>query len=277
MRWIVDRAPVPFVVIAKICMVVAIFWVGVAAALWLYFEGGILLLIGAFAGVVVLGELAWDRPRRKRLRAELASTQLAPGTQALRTEAGPRHWTDRLPQPLRSVAQTAPFALVAIGGFMLTLVLISVFGSLGTDVPDTHVRLEEGAHGEVELKFGGEYRIRVTILRIADAAEPRPEALRALNNLSKYWAAEVEVENLGSREISSPTWVMGDSQGDEREATGGETLRAALPTAFALAPGERRSGWLIFFMGDRETEWLRVTPPTPSGYLQPDHLYFDAE
>ena len=68
---------------------------------------------------------------------------------------------------------------------------------------------------------------------------------------------------------------MGDSQGDEREATGGETFRAALPTAFALAPGERRSGWLIFFMGDRETEWLRVTPPALSGY--PNHLYFDAD
>jgi len=276
-RWIVNRAPAPLVVTAKIAMWVAIYFVGVAVALWLYFEGGILLLVGVAAGVAVLVALAWDRPRRKRLRAELAKTQQGPGTQALRSEAGPRHWTDRLPRPLRAVAQIAPFTLLAIGGFVLTLVLISFFGELRTDDPDTHVRLEEGSQGEVEPVFGGDYRIRVTILSIADGVDVGEEAPQPHPG-NKYWAAEVSIENIGSRDVASPAWTLEDSHGHQHQRTFSGNSMTLLPTRAAVVPGEVISGWVVFQIPQTlHTRWLRVTPPDPLDHFEPNHLYFNAE
>ena len=253
------------------------FGVGIAVALWLYDEGGVLIVCGVAIVGAALWEFVWERPRRNRLRAEMAKGQQAAGTQALQSEVGKPHWTDRLPQPLRAIAQVGPFTLMAIGVFMLALVLISVFGELGVEELDTHVRLEEGSSGEVEPKLGEDYRIRVTILTIVDEVEVLGQAPKPDRGY-RYWAAEVSIENLGTRDASSPSWLLADSLGHRYERTPVVATLDALPRPAALGPGEPISGWIVFEIRDLgHPKWLRVTPPDPFGRYEPNHLYFDAE
>ncbi len=171
MHWLKARVPDPLLTIAAMTTVSAVFATGLAVAFWLFDEGGVLAVGGVLGVGIAIWEFGWERKRRAARQAALVSAQRAPGTQALRSEVGNAYWSDRLPQPLRGIAQTAPFTAVAVGVVFLALVLINVFGELGVEDLDMHARLEEGSSGEVEPKFGEDYRIRVTILTIADEVE----------------------------------------------------------------------------------------------------------
>ena len=276
MRWLSERVPVPLLAVARIAFFTVVVAVGLSMALWLVVEGLVLLAAGVGAAGALLLAFFWDRPRRKRLRAELARAQQAPGSQALRSEVGARLWTDRLPQPLRAIAQIGPFILVAIGVLMLAFVLIEVFGRLGPDDLDTHVRLEEGSSGEVEPTFGKVYRIRVTIVSITDGVEAGDQA-RTPRPGNKYWAAEVLVENRGSLDVSNPAWTIRDSEGFLHNPT---PVGVSLPLlgSLKLSPGEARSGWVVFQVPkNMQPRWLRVTPHDPLERFEPTHLYFDAD
>ena len=162
---------------------------------------------------VAIWEFGWDRKRRAARQAVLVSAQQAPGTQALRSEVGKAHWSDRLPQPLRAISQTAPVTILAVGVLLLALLLTNVFGELGNEGPDVHARLEEGSSGEVEPKFGEDYRIRVTILTIADEVEVpqgRPAARPPSRSTGRRKSRSRTSE---PARFLAPGWKLEDTQG----------------------------------------------------------------
>ena len=99
--------------------VVIVFLIGAFLALMAFFfrqfEHGALWTAALIAGAIALWELGWERPKRTRKRhALLAARQEAPGTQALLSEHGDPHWTDRLPRPLAAIARVAPVTLAVL-------------------------------------------------------------------------------------------------------------------------------------------------------------------
>lgn len=278
MHWFSERTPLLVSTLAKAVAGLAIIGVAISVALWLLGEGGVLAVAGGAAAVALVWELGWDRRRRRQRRADLARAQQAPGTQALRSEAGAPHWTDRLPQPLRAIAQTGPVTLAAIGVLLLSFLLIPLFGQLGDDgSPHVSVDLEEGVSAEIEPPFGEVYRMRVTIHRIVDGAglEDDPAAPRPGH---KYWAVKVEIENLGSSNIYAPRWRLRDTEGVEYRRISVEGVGQPLPPASELAPGAIVTGWVVFEIGNSvAVEWLQATQRDPSGFYSPVHLYFRAK
>ena len=200
MHWLKDRVPETLLTIAALTSALAAFATAISVALWLLGEGGVLAVGGVLLVSVAVWEFGWDRKRRASRQAALVSAQQAPGTQALRSAVGQAHWSDRLPQPLRAISQTAPVTILAVGILFLALLLINVFGELGIEGPDVHARLKAGTSAEVEPKFGEDYRIRVTILSIADEVEVQGASPHPLPGY-KYWAAEVSIENIGTIEV----------------------------------------------------------------------------
>ena len=277
MHWLKARVPDPLLTIAAMTTVSAVFATGLAVAFWLFDKGGVLAVGGVLLVGIAIWEFGWDRKRRAARQAALVSAQRAPGTQALRSAAGKAHWSDRLPQPLRGIAQTAPFTAVAVGVVFLALVLINVFGELGVEDLDMHARLEEGSSGEVEPKFGEDYRIRVTILTIADEVEVS-QGSRQPPPQERYLAVEVSIENIGTREVLAPDWQLEDTHGRLNVPRIDIDMGDKLEADYRLAPGEKVTGWVAFQIdNDAEIQWLRVSPPDPLGVYEPNHLYFDAD
>ena len=135
MHWLKDRVPETLLTIAALTSALAAFATAISVALWLLGEGGVLAVGGVLLVGVAVWEFGWDRKRRAARQAALVSAQQAPGTQALRSAVGQAHWSDRLPQPLRAISQTAPVTILAVGVLFLALLLINVFGELGMRVP----------------------------------------------------------------------------------------------------------------------------------------------
>ena len=262
--------------LARVVLILAVLAAGGAVSLWLLGEGGVLAVGGAIVAVVLVWEFGWDRRRRKRARAELARPQGAPGTQALRSEAGTPHWTDRLPRPLRSVAQTGPLAVMAVAALGLAFVVVGLVGSTAGDGPDVRVRLEEGAQAEIEPPFGEHSRIRVTILRIVDGGEVGAEFPQPPRG-AKFWAVDVSIENVGTLNVRAPGWGLQDSAGLFHYRTLEASIGNDLPLGPWLRPGETIAGWLVFKLAEKaNVVWLRVAPFDPFDY-PPNYLYFDAE
>ena len=277
MGWLKDRVPDTLLTIAALTSALAAFATAISVALWLLGEGGVLAVGGVVLVSVAVWEFGWDRKRRAARHAALVSAQRAPGTQALRSGVGKAHWSDRLPQPLRAISQTAPVTILAVGVLFLALLLINVFGELGIEGPDVHARLKAGTSAEVEPKFGKDYRIRVTILTIADEVEVQGASPHPSPGY-KYWAAEVSIENIGTIKVPAPGWKLVDRQGNPYVPRSVADLGQNLEADSRLAPGEKVTGWVAFQIDNNaEIQWLRVTPPDPLGVYEPNHLYFDAD
>lgn len=238
-------------------------------------EAGGLMVGGVIAVGIAMWELTWERPQReKRRRAALQTSQRAPGTQPLHTDTGMRHWIDRLPAPLATVAKSIPLTLSTICVLVVAYLGASTLLDSGPTDARLHAPLAIGSSGEVKPLQAGKDRLRVAILKITEGAdvdvvsrEPAPEM--------KFWAVEMEVENTGDREFQSPAWKLIDSEGGEHEPAaifGGETA------PFPLDSGHSTTRWVVFEIPEEAApQQLRVIPAVRHEALIPREISFDAE
>ena len=100
---------------------------GIGIVIVLFAGGGAIMPTAVVVAIIAVWDVALERPRRNARRAALlARTQQAPGTQALRTAAGPVHWTDRVPGPLGAIVRTAPATLAAVAILAAALLANSI-------------------------------------------------------------------------------------------------------------------------------------------------------
>jgi hypothetical protein len=138
---------------------------------------------------------------------------------------------------------------------------------------DVHVALAEGASGVIAPDGNGSKKTKVTILRVADGAQSGNQFMQPADG-KKYWAVEVEVENVGSREVTSLDWKLRDSTDTESDRTFFSGLGENLEVAYSLTPGGKQRGWVVFeIAADATPKWLRADPNV---FLAHD-LYFDAQ
>ena len=124
MNWFRDLPPLPGAVIAAVmlCGAAVIAFVAIRVL-----AGGWLLGIGLLAAVAYW-EFHWEQPRReRRRRAMIEARQQAPGTQALRSQTGRRHWSDPLPRPLALLVTGAPATLLVVATFVVTAFAMDAF------------------------------------------------------------------------------------------------------------------------------------------------------
>ncbi len=89
----------------------------------------------------------------------------------------------------------------------------------------------------------------------------------------RWWGVEVEVENIGTKEVNTPAWKLRDSADGEHE----EVLILGAPDRLRftgdLTPGGKASGWVYFEIPvDVSPKWLRADPDI----ILKNDLYFDA-
>jgi len=269
------RTPRPLRTITTILILAAVSLLVFFGLVRVWGEVGGLGAIAAIAVGVAVWELAWERPRAARLRrVALDSRQQAPGAQRLRSEAGPAHWSDRLPYPLATIVTGAPLTLVALAVVVGTLVAFGVL--LGPEPGDgrLHVRLVVGSTGEVRPLPEAKERLKVTILSIAEGAEVEVVSRSPAPGM-RFWAVEVEIENGGEGELHRPTWKLLDSQGREHHPT----IYRRGATLFPLAPGHTTTRWIVFeFPDEAGPQHLRVAPWVPDEtFYRPREISFDAE
>lgn len=102
---------------------------GIGIAIALFAGGGVIVLVAAVVVIIAVWDVGLERPRRNARRAAiLARPQPAPGGQALRTDAGTVHWTDRVPGPLGAIVRAAPATLAAVAILAAALLVNSFIG-----------------------------------------------------------------------------------------------------------------------------------------------------
>lgn len=147
-------------------------------------------------------------------------------------------------------------------------------GVVGTNKGDVHVALVAGSTGEIAPEGNGERRTRVIILQVVDNVESTNQFLQPADG-KKWWGIEVEVQNVGTKEVTSLDWKLrtsDDFEHDRAVATGapGEELEFF----YNLTPGAKQRGWVYFEIDAKATaKWVRADP---NPFLKND-LYFDAE
>lgn len=144
-------------------------------------------------------------------------------------------------------------------------------GQTGTNTGDVHVPLTEGSSGVIAPERNDNKKSKVIILAIRDNATSTNQFSRPAEG-KKYWAVQVEVENVGTAEVTGLDWKLRDSKNQEVSqsfvAGIGESLQSG-----TLTPGGKTTGWLIFQIDtDASPKWLRADP---NPFLKND-LYFDA-
>lgn len=147
-------------------------------------------------------------------------------------------------------------------------------GAVGTNPGDVHAPLAANSTGEVALgDDDDDDRIRVTILQISDNVQSSNQFAQPAAG-KKWWGVEVVVENVGTTEVTSPTWKLRDSQDGEHDTAFVVGAGEPLDVLFNLTPGGKTQGWVYFEIpADASPKWLRADPNI---FLRND-LYFDAD
>ena len=178
--------------------------------------------------------------------------------------------------------------LGAVGAvFVLLLVVIVVIalavgstedddgipGQVGTNSGDEHVSLAVGTLGEIFPDGNSGKRSRITILQIDDQVES-DNAFSQPSDGKKWWWVEIEVENVGTKEVTSPTWKLRDSDDGEHDEAFVVGAGEPLDVLFDLTPGGKTKGWIFFEIPEGvSAKWLRAGP----NFLLKNDLYFDSE
>lgn len=170
--------------------------------------------------------------------------------------------------------------LAAVGLFFVVLIVAigAAIDDAADDEPDTggdvHVTLAPGASGVIAPEGNGSKKSKVTILQIADNVPSANQFIQPQPG-KKWIGFEVEVENVGTAQVTSLDWTLRDTTDQEHDRTfwtGAEG--AAIDIAYSdLTPGGKKRGW-VYFEVDQAAgiRWLRADP---NPFLAND-LYFDA-
>lgn len=166
--------------------------------------------------------------------------------------------------------------LAAVGALIVVIVVIvAVAANNAADKTkdsggDVHVALAEGASGVISPEGNGSKKSQVRILKIVDNAEAN---LADPSAGKKYWAVQVEVQDVGTKEVTSLDWKLRDSTDAETDRTFFSGIGENLDIAYNLTPGGKTTGWVVFAIDtDAQPKWLRADP---NPFLA-DDLYFDA-
>lgn len=146
-------------------------------------------------------------------------------------------------------------------------------GAVGTNKGDVHVALEAGASGEIAPEGNREKRVKISILQVVDGAKASNQFEQPPEG-KKWWGAEVVVENVGTKEVTSVDWKLRDSADGEHDRSLVFSAGDSLKPLFDLTPGGKTQGWIFFEIPQTTTaKWLRADP---NMFLKND-LYFDAK
>ncbi len=133
--------------------------------------------------------------------------------------------------------------------------------------------LAVGASGEIAPAGNDNKRSRVTILQIVDNAVSSNRFEQPQQG-KKFWAVQVEHQNVGTAEVTSLDWKLRDSKDNELDRKFVSGVGEMLDVAYSLTPGGKRTGWVVFEIdADAQPRWLRADP---NPFLRND-LYFDAQ
>lgn len=170
--------------------------------------------------------------------------------------------------------------LAAVGLFFVILIvgISAAINDAADDEPDSggdvHVSLAPGASGVIAPKGNGSKKSKVTILQVVDNVPSANQFIQP--EAGKKWVGfEVEVENVGTAQVTSLDWTLRDTTNQEHERTfwtGAEG--PAIDIVYSdLSPGGKKRGWLYFEIDEGAgIRWLRADP----NFLLPYDLYFDA-
>ncbi|MCC7087826.1 MAG: DUF4352 domain-containing protein [Chloroflexi bacterium] len=170
--------------------------------------------------------------------------------------------------------------LAAIGIFFVILIVAigAALNDATDDTPDSggdvRVSLAIGASGAIAPEGNGSKKSKVTILQVVDNVPSTNQFIQPAAG-KKWIGLEVEVENVGTAQVTSLDWTLRDTTDQEHERTpwtGAEG--SAIDIVYHdLTPGGKKRGW-IYFEVDQAAgiKWLRADP---NPFLAND-LYFDA-
>lgn len=163
-------------------------------------------------------------------------------------------------------------------GLLVVIIIVAIAAAIsgaGDDASDpggdVRVALAVGSSGEIAARGNGSKRSKVTILQIAD--NPPASGIMRPAEGKKFWGVEVEVENVGTREVTGLDWKLRDSTDAESSRTFFHGLGTDLEPLYTLTPGGKVRGWVVFeIAASASPRWLRADP---NPFL-PYDLYFDA-
>src|SRR5690606_32260695 len=110
---------------------------------------------------------------------------------------------------------------------------------------DVRVPLADGASGTIFAEHSDGKQTKVTVVRVIDPAVSENEFL-APEAGNRYWAVEVQVENVGTQEVTSLDWKLRGSNDFEYDRAFVSGVEPELESYADLTPGARQQGVVVF-------------------------------
>ncbi|MGH2608295.1 MAG: DUF4352 domain-containing protein [Tepidiformaceae bacterium] len=171
--------------------------------------------------------------------------------------------------------------MFAAVGMLFIVVIVLIAAAVGSSADnaedsggDVRVALAAGASGDIAPERNGSKKSRVTILQVVDNAQSTNQFIQPTEG-KKWVGFEVEIENVGSQQVTSLDWTLRDTKDQEHDRAFVTVAGAELDVIYSdLSPGGKRQGWVFFEVdADAAVRWLRADP---NPFLAHD-LYFDAQ
>lgn len=144
-------------------------------------------------------------------------------------------------------------------------------GAVGTNPGDVHVPLRVGSVGEIAPQRMGDHKVKVTVLAIEDTVTPTNEFSTPPDG-KRWWGMEVEIENIGTAEVTTPSWKLRDANDGEHDRAFVLSAGESLDPLFNLTPGGKTRGWVYFEVPTGVgVKWVRADP----NIFAENDLYFD--
>ncbi|MGK2964034.1 MAG: DUF4352 domain-containing protein, partial [Tepidiformaceae bacterium] len=117
-----------------------------------------------------------------------------------------------------------------------------------------------------------EKKTKVTLVRVLDPATSDNQFTQP-DAGNRYWAVEVQIENVGTQEVNGLDWKLRGSNDFEYDRAFVSGVGAELEPFTNLTPGAKQQGLVVFEIpADVTPKWLRADP---NPFIAND-LYFDA-
>lgn len=166
--------------------------------------------------------------------------------------------------------------LGAVGALVIILIVIIAAAAGGSDGSepgsDVHVTLADGASGVIFPERLDEKKTKVTLVRVLDPATSDNQFTQP-DAGNRYWAVEVQIENVGTEEVNGISWKLRGSNDFEYDREFVTGIGAELEPFTNLTPGAKQQGLVVFEIpADVTPKWLRADP----NIFAANDLYFDA-